>query len=248
MTKYPSSRPSNDDVIAVLDILNGHVDQLEEEGPAEQAANRTYNWWNWGAGGLLVGDLLLTTYQGFAIVKKVPPVPYFDVWYAGLLLLAIAVSIIANVQMYRSQGHLLRALQEPRRAMLSNLKGRLESEDGKVADLLTHTLATLVFTRARLMQASDILKDRSEATFGAASKLGLFPGILAAGAALLPLIKGGPLWAQGLAVVVTFLIILNLNTATTLAMGIADTRLMLGLLDRAIAIKEEEEKRATAGA
>ncbi|GGS05463.1 hypothetical protein [Deinococcus sedimenti] len=45
-----------------------------------------------------------------------------------------------------------------------------------------------------------------------------------------------------LAIVVTSLIVLNQNTATTLHMALADTRLMLGLLDRAIAIKEEEAR------
>lgn len=242
MTKYPGTRPANADVIAVLNILNGHVDQLEQEDPADQAANRTYSRWNWAAGGLLIADLTLTFCQGFLIVKKLPPVPHYDVWYAVLLLLAIAVSIFANVQMYQSQGRLLRALRQPRQALVTNLQERLKEEDNKVAELLAHTLDTLVFTRARLLQASETNKERAEATFGAAGKLGLFPGILAAGAALLPLVKGGPIWAQTLAIIITFLIVLNQNTATTLSMGAADIKLMLGLLDRAVAIKEEEKR------
>ncbi|GGR67340.1 hypothetical protein GCM10008959_31900 [Deinococcus seoulensis] len=240
MTKYPGTRPTNDDVIAVLGILDGYVDQLEAEDPAEQMANRTYRRLNWGVAALLVSDLLLTFWQALSINKVVQAIPYYEALYAVLLLLAISVSIFANVRMYRSQGHLLRALREPRRALLNNLKERLAIEDQKVTELLTHTLATLMFTRSRLLQASDTHKERSEATFGAAGRLGLFPSVLAAGAALIPLVKGGPLWAQALAIVVTILIVLNQNTATTLHMGLADTKLMLGLLDRAIAIKEED--------
>lgn len=60
MTKYPGTRPANDDVIAVLGILDGYVDQLEAEDPADQTANRTYRRLNWGVSVLLVSDLLLT--------------------------------------------------------------------------------------------------------------------------------------------------------------------------------------------
>lgn len=165
-------------------------------------------------------------------------IPALRVVTSALIVLAAGISLYANFRVVREQPGGFRALRQPRRALMNRLEEVLALEEAAVDRLLAYDLATLQFARARLTQAVEVSRERTETVLGPVGKLGLFPAVLTAVAAALTTLKGAPLCVQIVAVVVTLLLILNQNTATTVQTGLTDARLMFGLLDRAVGLRE----------
>lgn len=232
MTQYPSTPSRTEDVIHVLHDLNGYADRLVEDTPEEARSQRRYTRFTNASLVLLLCAFVLLVASLFVTLSALRAVT------SVLILVAAGVSLYANIRVVREQPRVFRALRRPRQALMNRLEEVLELEEAAVRQLLAYDLATLQFVRARLAQAVEVSKERTETVLGPVGKPGLFPAVLAAAVAALSALRGAPLWAQVVAVGATFLLILNQNTATTVQMGLTDARLMFGLLDQAIGVRE----------
>ena len=154
------------------------------------------------------------------------------------MLIATIVSIWAILRATTEQADTWRSLRRPRPAMLASLKRTHDTEERYVNHLATYAPTTLQYTRARLADRTESLRERSEALFGGISKIGLFPSILAALVAAVSAVKGAPLWAVLASGLGTVLLVVNQDTAATMHMSNVDTKLMLSILDRAIKRQE----------
>lgn len=232
MTEFPTGRPEREAVSQILALLEAHLNALEEETPAIKRSERRYRISNFTSFAFLGGAFLLV------IITNQLTVPYSGIAYPVLVFAAVLISLVANVRVIREQSHVFGALRKPRQDLLRRLGDVFELEEKTVENLIAYPLDSLVFTRARLLQAVDVRRERSEAVLGSASRLGLFPSVLTAFTAVLATLRNAPLWAQAAALVLTGLLILNQNTATTLQMALSDARVMSGLLDRAIQLQQ----------
>jgi len=221
----------------ILGGLEAYMAEDDQESPAVTASQKRYGY------RVLLSVLLLGGALVATVVQAVRPFPEFELVYGALLLAALTVAIIANILVVREQGSVFQDLRQPRSAIMKALQGRLVSEEEQVAKLLAYGLPELQFARTRLNQTSEIQKERFEAVFGAAGRLGFLPAILATAAATLPVIKGAPLWLLMIAVVIALLVVLAQGKATDLQMALSDFKHMLGLLDQAVAVKEGEKAR-----
>lgn len=140
------------------------------------------------------------------------------------------------------------ALKQPRKSMIKALKSSYEIEESYVTMLLKYPTTTLQFVRARLADRIDVQRERSDGIFGAISKVGLFPSVLAAIITAVTTTKGAFNWVTLAAAIGTGLLILNQNTAANFHMAAADTKLMLSLLDRAITLQEAQTSNENATA
>lgn len=237
MTGYPAQRPDKGEVLGLLDDLEAHLNALTQETPHEQQSERRLHrrtrlsLWLFGGAAL-------------AVLGSVLDPQHNVIWlgaYAVLLVLASVTSGFAIARATAEQADTWRALRRPRQAMLASLKASHDLEDALITKLLGYQPTTLHYTRARLAERAETQRERADGIFGGISKIGLFPSVLAALVAAASAIKGAPLWAVLASGVGTGLLILNQDTAAGMHMATVDTKLMLGLLDRAIAIKDGEQ-------
>ncbi|MVN87607.1 hypothetical protein GO986_12605 [Deinococcus sp. HMF7620] len=225
-----------DQVKALLDGLEEYMAKDDQESSEVAASQKRYGRRVSWSLALLAVALAATG------VQALQPFDGFTLVYGGLVLMALLIAVVANILVVREQGNVFQSLRQPRPAMISALQERLIGEEAEVAKLLSYGLPEIQFARARLAQTSEIQKERFEAVFGAAGRLGMLPAILATAAATLPVIKGAPLWLLITAVVVAFLVVLTQNKATDVQMALSDLKHMLGLLDQAVTIKEKAKQ------
>lgn len=232
MPAYPSTHPPADEVVGLWTYFNTYLDGLETDTVEERLSQ-----WRYGVTTLISGTLLGAAAFVALLGRKV--VPQFDTVYLVLVLAAAVTGAVGIVRVSREQPHILGALRRPRQAMMQALIERVTSEAAAVEHLLTFDTATLQFGQARLTQMTEIRRERMETLLGAISKLGLLPSVFAAAIALLATLKGAPAWIQVAAPLLTAVLIWLYNVAANIQSSLTDARLLLGLLERTVAVKED---------
>ena len=126
---------------------------------------------------------------------------------------------------------------KPKQTILKRLASTLDTETKYLTQLLELDHDALTLTHARLEQATESLKEKTESLFGLVSKVGLFPGIVAIGVALIPALKrsGNNL----ILVVLAALLFWNHNVSYNLQLSLTDLRQIAGLVKRALSIERE---------
>lgn len=244
MSPYPAARPELDDYEKVLDTLNAYVQRLGQPTDEEKASDQRMHL------RLRIGMLVM----GLAVVPLIftafNPQRQFELLaaYSALLIIGSVLNGLALTRAITEQKGTLIALREPRDTMISALKSSFTTEENYVSLLLQYPAVALQFARARLADRIEVQRERTDGTFGAISKIGLFPSILAAVITAVTATKGSPAWVIVAAAVATGFLILNQNTAANFHMAAADTRLMLSLLDRTIARQEAQAGKENAAA
>jgi hypothetical protein len=239
---YPAARPTSEEYDVVLDTLNRYIRRLDQPTDEENASERRLR--NRTAFGMAIYVLAFAALILSAVFKDIEV--RLLIAFSVLLVLSAVVNGVALTRAFMEQKDTWSALKRPRESMIKALKSTYPIEENYVTMLLKHPTPTLQFVRARLTDRIDVQRERSDGIFGAISKVGLFPSVLAAIVTAVTATKGTFTWVTLAAAVGTGLLILNQNTAADFHMAAADTKLMLSLLDRAIALQEAQASNDTA--
>lgn len=233
VSAYPKARPNKEEYLDVLNLLEGHIVSLSEPSENEDKAEKRLN--KRMRGGMILFGLAVVILIASAFSSLYAFA--LQIAYAVVLISATVVSALAITRSMAERSETWRALKRPRQAMIANLKIRHDDEEKLISQLMSYQSTTLEFTRARLAERMEIQKERGEAIFGGISKIGLFPSVLAAIVGAVSAVKGAQSWVIIASAAATGLLILNQDVASEMHLAVVDTKVMIGLLDRAIRVQ-----------
>ena len=148
------------------------------------------------------------------------------------------LAIWAYVAVIREQREVLQIYARPKQALLKRLESLLDTEEQYLQPLLALDRDALILAHARLEQASEVLKEKTESLFGLVSKVGLFPGIVAIGVALIPALKSSG--NNLILVVLALLLFWNHSVSYNLQLSLTELKQLSGLAKRALSLEREE--------
>ncbi|ULH14026.1 hypothetical protein MF271_00670 (plasmid) [Deinococcus sp. KNUC1210] len=220
--------PEYGNIADIFKVLQRFTDAFDSETPQDAASQRRYTaFTRWSL-------VLLAMAAIFAIYGAFHPSFNWKWVYYWCLGTSVTISLAANIQVYREQPDVLSRLSKPKPAILKRLAEVIALEEQYARELHQYTPATVKYARARLAVSLENQKDRAEALFGLATKVGLFPSILSAGLAFLVAIRTAPVSIILLSLALTALLFFNHTVAHNIQINLIDMRAMLALLDRTI--------------
>ena len=232
MADYPKRQPDLEQVKQALQILTDYANELDEDDPKFRASEQRYSQRTRVALWIIVLSLI----PGALDVAY--PHLGWNLVFILLLVTAVIRSVWAIWLVTREQQEILQFYAKPKQTVLKRLASTLDTETKYLNQLLALEYEALTLTYARLEQATENLKDKTESLFGLVSKVGLFPGIVAIGVALIPALKSSG--NNLILVVLAALLFWNHNVSYNLQLSLIELKQIAGLVKRALSIEQEE--------